>query len=49
MQQARLERAIRRDKQRQKRILESGIDYKYEPLADAVPPKPKKIKISDED
>ena len=44
-QQQRLERALRRDKQRQKRILESGIDYDYKPLEAAVPPKAKHTRI----
>lgn len=41
LQQARLERALRRDKQRQKRLLEAGIDYEYKPLEAALAPKPK--------
>ncbi|CAL5226161.1 g8985 [Coccomyxa viridis] len=44
-QQQRLERALRRDKQRQKRILDAGIEYDYKPLEAAVPPKAKHIRI----
>ena len=45
MQQQRLDRALRRDKQRQKRILDSGIDYDYKPLEAAVPPKAKHTRL----
>ena len=45
MQQQRLERALRRDKQRQKRILDAGIEYDYKPLEAAVPPKAKHIRL----
>ena len=40
MQQQRLERALRRDKQRQKRIRDSGIEYEYKPLEAVVAPRP---------
>lgn len=49
LQQARLKRAMRRDKQRQKRLLESGIDYKYDPLEAALPPKAKHQKFSEDE
>ena len=45
VQQERLERALRRDKQRQKRIRESGIEYDYEPLEATVPPKAKHTRL----
>lgn len=45
VQQQRLERALRRDKQRQKRIRESGIEYDYEPLEATVPPKAKHTRL----
>ncbi|CAL8463903.1 g3438 [Coccomyxa elongata] len=48
-QQARLERAVRRDKQRQKRLLESGIDYKYDPLEAALPPTAKHQKFNEDE
>ncbi len=45
VQQQRLERALRRDKQRQKRIQDAGIEYDYKPLEAAVPPKAKHIRL----
>ena len=42
-------RALKRDKERQKRILASGIEYEYQPLQAALPQKPKRIKITDAD
>ena len=47
LQQQRLERALRRDKQRQKRIRDSGIDYEYKPLEAAVAPKAKHTRLDD--
>ena len=44
-QQQRLERALRRDKQRQKRIQDAGIEYDYKPLEAAVPPKAKHTRL----
>ena len=49
LQQARLARALRRDRERQKRILDSGIEYSYEPLQAAVAKKPKHTRIAQED
>ena len=44
MQEARLARALKRDRERQKRILASGIEYEYQPLQAALPQKPKRIR-----
>ena len=49
MQEARLARALKRDRGRQKRILASGIEYEYRPLQAALPQKPKRIRIMDND
>ena len=38
---------LRRDRKRQERIKEAGIDYEYDGLAAALPAKAKKIKFSD--
>ena len=47
LQQQRLERALRRDKQRQKRIRDSGIEYEYKPLEAAVVPKAKHTRLDE--
>ncbi len=49
MQEARLARALKRDKERQQRILASGIEYEYQPLQAALPQKPKRTRIADQD
>ena len=48
MQAARQERALRRDRQRQKRLKEAGIDYEYQPLAAALPAKPSRVTFDEE-
>jgi hypothetical protein len=48
-QAARLERAVRRDRGRAKRIADAGIEYTYEPLQAKLPQQPKRIKIADEE
>lgn len=48
MQAARQERALRRDRQRQKRLKEAGIDYEYQPLAEALPAKPSRVTFDEE-
>lgn len=47
VQKARLDRAVRRDKQRQRRIRQSGIHYSYEPLKDAIQ-QAKRVKLADD-
>ena len=48
VQAARQERALRRDRQRQKRLKEAGIDYEYQPLAEALPAKPSRVTFDEE-
>ena len=48
VQAARQERALRRDRQRQKRLKEAGIDYEYQPLAEALPAKPTRVTFDEE-
>ena len=43
----RVARAIKKDKQRQRRIAEAGIEYEYPPLMSLVPAKPKKTLFDD--
>ena len=43
VQAARQERALRRDRQRQKRLKEAGIDYEYQALAETLPAKPTRV------
>ena len=47
-QKARLQRAVRRDKGRAKRIADAGIEYAYKPLQAMLPQQPKRMKIADE-
>ena len=47
-QKARIQRAVRRDKGRAKRIADAGIDYAYEPLQAKLPQQPKRMQIVDD-
>jgi hypothetical protein len=48
-QAARVQRVLRRDEERQKRIKAAGIDYEYKPIAAALPPQPKVTKFDEID
>jgi hypothetical protein len=48
-QAARVQRVLRRDEERQKRIKAAGIDYEYKPVTAALPPQPKATKLDEID